>query len=217
MQERMYNPELRQQQMLAAIDAQQAAKQPVRIASGDHIGYDVPPQGYKHEVTVDKSNPNYDTTVHQGKVSRVKVITVDDSSDLSTWNRMAGHSVIQVDGIVYNFTPGGFVKIDAEKYFNDITNQKGGKPSQGALIQDVQVTDKEVERIKAELKKTQGDYNLATNNCASVCSRALNKGTNGAIPAYPIGSTPSNLSFTIQSAHREIGIMRVMPKQKYRN
>lgn len=172
-------------------DAHQSGREPVRVASNDNIGFDVPPQSSPANMLLASAetpktpsstklrgvdDPKYYDVVEQtGKESRVKVITVDNSSDLNTLNRVAGHSVIVVDNIAYNMSPDGFHKIPMGNYLKSITNQKGGKPSQGASIEEIRVSPEEIKLIKAELNKDQGSYNFYFNNCSTVCERALNK------------------------------------------
>jgi hypothetical protein len=170
---------MRQQALLKQIDAMvnpENADDSVLIASADTAKkqYDVKPTTNKLRGVYDTKY--YDVVEQTGKESRVKIITVDNSSNAQTYLRAFGHSVIVVDNVAYNMSPDGFHKIPYGDYLKSFTNQKGGKPSQGAVAQDVQVTNQEAERIKAYLQKPQGNYDPLNNNCSTVCIRSFVKG-----------------------------------------
>jgi hypothetical protein len=157
----------------------------------------------------------YDVVEQRGQESRVKIITVDNSSDAQTYKRVFGHSVIVVDGIAYNMSPSGFNKIPFGKYLYDVTNQKG-KPSQGAMIQDIKVSNQEVERIKTYLQKPQGKYNAFTNNCSTVCKRALDKGLDKSIPSdltEHFVETPTDFLFGVENSKRVTKFTIIKPKK----
>jgi len=227
MQDRWYNPPVEQDRamVLAEIDA----KRPVRIASNDNIGFDVPPQNNMLLASAETPktpsstklrgvyDPKYYDVVEQtGKESRVKIITVDNSSDFNTLNRVLKHSVIVVDGTAYNMSPDGFHKISYGDYLKSITNQKGGKPSQGAIIQDVRVSNVEVERMKAELNKPQGKFNPVTNNCSMVSARALGAGIGASQRFKDMGgfTTPNALQADLSYSGRIIGKTVIKPNKQ---
>ncbi len=148
----------------------------------------------------------------RGQESRVKIITVDNSSDAQTYKRVFGHSVIVVDGIAYNMSPSGFHKIPFADYLKSFTNQKGGKPSQGAVIQDVRVSNAEAERMKAYLQKPQGKYDPFTNNCSTVSRRALIHGFETTSKKHDyFGITPNSVYNEVIYSQREIGKTIIRP------
>ena len=148
----------------------------------------------------------YDIVEQRGQESRVKIITVDNSSDAQTYKRVFGHSVIVVDNVAYNMSPTGFHKIPFGDYLKSFTNQKG-KPSQGAIIQDVRVSNAEAERMKAQLNKPQGKYDAITNNCSTVSARALGAGIGASQRFKDMGgfTTPNALQSELSYSGRIIG------------
>jgi hypothetical protein len=208
---------LRQQELLKQIDVMlnpENAEESVLVAITDTAKkqYDVQPTSNKLRGVYDTRY--YDVVQQTGKESRVKIMTIDNSSDAQTYLRAFGHSVIVVDNIAYNMSPDGFHKIPYGDYLKSFTNQKGGKPSQGAVVQDVQVTNQEAERIKAYLQKPQGKYDPLNNNCSTVCIRSFVKGVDESKYHAKI-MTPNDLYNFIKYSQREIGKTEIHPKRNH--
>lgn len=114
---------------------------------------------------------------------RVRLLYVDaagmSSNPVKYAGRAFGHTVLEVDGKVYNFTPAeGLSIIPAEQFINNVRDKSTrSTPPQNVYAFPVEMTADEVKVLKQELSKDPGKYDPLNNSCATYTIQALEKAT----------------------------------------